>query len=73
MAKYSITSIPTRSTPTTPACQGPLGCCSAADHGALLADLEVDALTDPDVARLQPRARYLLAGSTNLQSREVPS
>ena len=41
-----------------------LRCCRFADHLGLLAELEY-ASTDPDVARLLPRARVLLAGRTD--------
>ena len=39
-----------------------LRCCPFSGHLAVLGDLEHDALTDPDVARLLPRARRLLTG-----------
>ena len=42
----------------------PMPCCSFSDHSSILADLEHDALTDPDIAAILPRARYLLAGHT---------
>lgn len=42
----------------------PMPCCGLADHNAILADIEQDALSDPDLARLLPRVRYLLAGHT---------
>ena len=41
-----------------------LRCCPFSEHLALLADLEYDALTDPDIAHLLTRAHYLLAGKS---------
>ena len=37
-----------------------IGCCPLLDHIGLLGDLEHDALTDPDIAHLLPRATRLL-------------
>ena len=37
-----------------------LTCCDEAEHAALLADLEHDALVDPDINRIIERARRLL-------------
>ena len=48
-----------------------LRCCDFADHLLLLGDLERAGLEDPDIARLLPRARRLLAGQAN-GSNEVP-
>ena len=42
-----------------------LRCCPFADHLALVADLEYDALTDLDVRAILPRARVLMAGRTD--------